>query len=269
MKSTGILVICLCLGIFSSCQTQDCKETTTSKEKLSQQLEGAVLWYQQAAEMRLSYYQSYAYAKLILDKNLESLNADQKPAVVLDIDETVLDNSPYEGYLIENGDTYGSETWKEWTTKAQAEVLPGAKDFISYAQDKGVEVFYISNRTVSELSATIENLRLKSLPNADSAHVLLKEETSDKTARRNKVRESHQIIVFVGDNLTDYHELYADRDDAMGKDLVDQNLEELLSNFVMLPNPMYGEWEAAIYKNDFRQADSTKLKLRRQSLKSY
>jgi len=268
MKSIGISAICA-LIILSGCQKQDCTDTKTSKEQLSQQLEGAVLWYQQAAEMRLSYYQAYAYAKVILDKNLASLNADQKPAVVLDIDETVLDNSPYEGYLIENGETYGSKTWKEWTSMAKAEVLPGVKDFISYAQSKGVEVYYISNRTVDMLNSTIDNLKTEGLPNADSTHVLLKEETSDKTIRRNKVRETHQIIVFVGDNLTDYHELYADRDAGMGKDLVDQNLAELLNNFVMLPNPMYGEWEAAIYKNDFNQADSTKLKLRRQSLKSY
>lgn len=268
MKTIGVIVIGFFLFASTSCQKQECADVSP-QQQLSQQLEGAVLWYQHAAEMRLSYYQAYAYAKILLDRNLSALGDGEKAAVVLDIDETVLDNSPYEGYLIKNDQTYGSETWKDWTGKATAEVLPGAKDFIAYAQSKGVEVFYISNRSVKELQPTIENLKLKGLPNADSTHVLLKEETSDKTERRNKVRATHDIIVFVGDNLTDYQELYADRDQDMGKALVDQNLEELLANFVMLPNPMYGEWEAAIYNNDFRQPDTTKLSLRRQVLKAY
>lgn len=236
---------------------------------LSEELGGAVLWYQNSAEMRLSYYQAYNYGKHLLKAKLDTLKTKKPKAVVLDLDESVLDNSPYEGMLIQKGLTYSYATWAEWTSKASAELLPGSQDFLNFADSTGVEIFYISNRTVSELGPTLENLNRYNLPNADSTHVLLKEDSSDKTPRRNLVKENYEIILFLGDNLTDYSQIFADRDEKMAKDLVDQNKQELLNNFVMFPNPMYGEWESAIYKNDWSIADSTKLRLRRESITGY
>lgn len=239
------------------------------RRDLSEELSGAVIWYQNSAEMRMSYYQAYNHGKLLLKSKLASADSKQPKAVVLDLDETVLDNSPYEGMLIQKGITFSSNTWKEWVAMGSAELLPGAQDFLNFADSAGVEIFYISNRTVDGLGSTLENLNRYNLPNADSAHVLLKEDTSDKTARRNIVNENYEIILFLGDNLTDYSQMYADRNEKMAKDLVDENKMELLNNFVMFPNPMYGEWESAIYRNDWSIADSTKLRMRRESVTGY
>lgn len=244
-----------------SCSTQK-QANRTAEDQLSEQLVTSVLWFQQSAEMVASYLQAYQYGKLILTGKLDTLNAQLPPAVVLDIDETVLDNSPYEVYLIGKGELYQPSTWKEWTDQARAKALPGALDFVNFAKEKGVEVFYISNRKVNELDATVRNLKAHNFPFADNEHVLLKESTSDKTARREKVAENYNIILFLGDNLTDYSELYADRGSDMGKQLIYKNLEDLLYNFVMLPNPMYGEWEKAIYDNDFSISTEEKLKKR-------
>lgn len=239
------------------------------RKDLSEELSGAVLWYQNSAEMRASYLQAYNYGKILLKNKLDTSKSEQPMAVVLDLDETVLDNSPYEAMLIQKGLTFSSSTWNEWTTMATAELLPGAQDFLNFADSTGVEVFYISNRTVSVLGPTLENLSRFNLPNADSAHVLLKQDTSDKTPRRNIVKENYDIVLFLGDNLTDFSQIYADRNEQMAKDLVDENKTELLNNFVMFPNPMYGEWESAIYKNDWSIADSTKLRMRRESITGY
>ncbi len=252
----GLILITSCTKVVHS------QETNLAKEEISKQLGGAVLWYQQSAEMRMAYYQAYEYAKLILREKLENTRNSKPPAVVLDIDETVLDNSPYESYLIDNGDTYSSSTWKKWTDQARASALPGALDFVNYAKSRGVEVFYISNRKVAALEPTLKNLRQENFPNALEKFVLLKEKTSDKTNRRQKVNETHNVMVYIGDNLTDYSEDFANRNKDMGKDLVDKRLSELLSSFVMLPNPMYGEWEKAIYGNDFSISNDEKLKRR-------
>jgi 5'-nucleotidase (lipoprotein e(P4) family) len=245
---------------------------TTSTEpnaqvELSKQLVGSVLWYQNSAEMRLAYYQSYRYARLLLDEKLANNSNDKPSAVVLDIDETVLDNSPYEAMLIDKGETYKSSSWKEWTDLARAEALPGALAFTKYAKSKGVEVIYISNRKVAELAATLKNLKEEQFPNAEEKFVLLNSTTSDKTERRSKVMETYNVLVYIGDNLTDFSEEYAQRGADMGKNLIDENLDKLLSGFVMLPNPMYGEWEKAIYNNNYGLSDEIKLKMRKEALK--
>jgi 5'-nucleotidase (lipoprotein e(P4) family) len=258
----------LLLIIASACSAQIQTQSTESsaEEEISKQLGNAVLWYQRSAEMRLAYYQAYQYGKLLLDNKLANSRNSKPPAVVLDIDETVLDNSPYEAWLIDNGETYKTESWKKWTSEARAAALPGALEFVTYAKSRGVEVFYISNRTVQELDATLKNLKGKNFPNASDAFVMLKTSASDKTERREKVLETHNVMVYLGDNLTDFSEEFADRESDMGFNLVDNKKDILLNNFVMLPNPMYGEWEGAIYDNNYGLSDEIKLKKRKEAL---
>ena len=248
---------------FAAASCTASKQTTSTAEKLfSQQLVTSVLWYQQSAEMVASYLQAYEYGKLVLAAKMDTISSAQPLAVVLDIDETVLDNSPYEVELIKKGLAYESFTWKAWTDQARAKALPGALDFVNFAKGKGIEVFYISNRKENELQATIQNLQTLGFPNADTDHVYLRGSTSDKTARREQVSEKYNIILFVGDNLTDYSELYANRGEDLGKAAVIKNKGDLLHNFIMLPNPMYGEWESAIYGNDNSISTQEKLKKR-------
>lgn len=233
-----------------------------AEAQLSQQQMGGLLWYQQSAEMVAAYHQAYKYGEMLLDAKLDTVSREKPLAVVLDIDETILDNSPYQSQLVEAGKTYESSTWKIWTDEARAKVLPGALDFVNFARKNGVEVFYISNRKTDEINSTINNLRQHHFPNADTVHVLLRSTTSDKTERRESVGANHKILLFVGDNLTDYSEMFGNRDEKLGKDLVEENKTELLQNFVILPNPMYGEWEKAIYDNNLGMSTEEKLKKR-------
>lgn len=271
LRKYYILFIASSLLVACAAENKTSKVVSTSssvsaEKQMSQQLVTSVLWYQKSAEMVASYLQAYKYAEMLVDSKLKTIRSKLPLAVVLDIDETVLDNSPYEAQLIEKGKTYEPTTWKIWTDEARAKALPGALDFVNFAKEKGIEIFYISNRKTDELDATIENLKKYRFPYADTKHVILKSSTSDKTARREKVSSTHTILVYVGDNLTDYSELYADRGSDMGKELVMKNKNELLYNFVILPNPMYGEWEGAIYGNDYGISNETKLQKRLQIL---
>lgn len=248
-------------GLMISCK-KEVPEATNHNKQLADQLVMATVWFQQSAEMEASYLQAYEWAKFLIDQKLDTLKKGSKTGVILDIDETVLDNSPYEVQLIRNGGQYGSATWKAWTDQARARALPGALDFVKYAQSKGVEVFYISNRREIELEATLKNLDSLDFPNADTTHVLLMKDTGDKTARRAKVNKQVQVILYVGDNLTDYSEAFADREADLGKNAIHSTKSKWLYEFVMLPNPMYGEWEKAVYDNDYRLPDSVKVQRR-------
>ncbi len=260
------VALLLCFSLLHACQTTVKEKEVDYKKPLSDQLGNAVLWYQQSAEMQASYLQAYKNAKLLLATKLDTVTTDLKLAVVVDIDETILDNSPYEARLLVMGVTYESANWKAWCEEANANALPGALDFLNYAHSNGVEIFYISNRKIEVLHATIRNLQKIGAPQSDSSHVMLRTTTSDKTLRRDAVKAKCEVLIYVGDNLTDYDEVYAERKQDLGKLLVSKNQKDLFNNFVMLPNPMYGEWEAALYENDFSLADSLKLVKRREAL---
>ncbi len=253
--------------LFNACQ-QISKETPISaEEKLSMQLGNATVWFQQSAEMEASFLQAYDKGKMLLKIKMDTLSkSDLKPAVVLDLDETVLDNSPYEARLFLDGENYGSESWENWCKEAKAEALPGAIDFLNFADSLGLKIFYISNRKIGVFEPTLKNLKTLKLPQSEKEHLLLQTTKSDKTERREMVKADHQILLYVGDNLTDYDQRFAERDSTLGKDLVEKHQKELLQNFIMLPNPMYGEWESAIYENDFSKTAAEKLELRRKAL---
>lgn len=226
----------------------------------------ATLWYQHSAEMQVVYWQSYARAKHLLLQNMEKASQDKPKAVVLDIDETVLDNSPFEAKLIQTHDQYTSDLWAAWVNTVKAKPLPGALDFLHFARKLGVDIYYISNRSDKLKAPTLENLKKFDFPQATPDHVLLKTDTGDKTARREKVLESHDVVLYVGDNLTDYSQVFADRGADYGQAAIEAHKAELLQHFIMLPNPMYGEWEKAIYDNNYGLSTQQKIEHKMKAL---
>ena len=117
----------------------------------------AVLWYQSSPEMQALYLQGFNMAKT----NLVSFVKDQtdKPkVVVVDIDETMLDNSPFEGRLIHTGKSFKPEIWKEWSDKAKAKALPGAVELTRLAKYLDVRANHMSKRDISENACTLKNL---------------------------------------------------------------------------------------------------------------
>ncbi len=266
MRKTLLLNI-IAFALFS-CQTSKVVPYTDAEKELSNQLGQATLWFQKSAEMEVEFLQAYGLGKMLLRQKMDTFNSiGKKPAVILDLDETVMDNSPYQARLFLNGETYNSVSWNAWCNEGIADALPGALDFLKFAEALDVEIFYISNRKSEVLESTIENLKKIGVPNADTDHVLLRTAGRDKTDRRNIVKAQYEVLLYVGDNLTDYSEDYAERSgNNLGKGLVNKHRKELLYNFIMLPNPMYGDWESAIYNYDFSLSDEEKIRLRREIL---
>jgi len=206
----------------------------------------SAFWTQLAAETEALYIQGYNLAS----ERIRSYDPEQEtlpPAVVLDIDETVLDNSPFTVYRAKEGLTYSEDLWNEWCERREAGILPGVLAFTRLADSLGIEVFYISNRLESVLGATIDNMLRYGLPNSDSAHILLKTAGSSKDVRRAKVRESYYIILLIGDNLGDFDGIFDDRSLEYGKEAVREHASDFGTRYIILPNTMYGNWERAAF----------------------
>ncbi|MBK8499755.1 MAG: 5'-nucleotidase, lipoprotein e(P4) family [Flavobacteriales bacterium] len=224
---------------------------------LSQQGADAVLWQNTSAEAYWLYRQSYEYASWKLESKLsdiedekqmvDSLEWDRRPlAVIVDIDETVLDNSLYQVNAIRQGRTFDQNDWREWTDRATAKASPGAVEFLQEAASDGCEVFYITNRDVREEASTLKNLGDLGFPFADASHLLLMDGSSDKTDRRARVASTHRVLLLVGDQLRDFDERFKDRTANHGRGVVDAMSDSLSEHFILLPNPMYGTWRDAI-----------------------
>jgi len=227
----------------------------------------AVLWQQTSGEYRALAFQAYNFARLSLKEALWE-QANGKPnCVIVDADETVLDNSSFQGYEIKKGVSFVPSDWTVWTAMAAADTVPGALSFLKFAAAKKVEVFYVTNRDEADRAGTLKNLQKFGFPNADDAHLLLKGHTSDKEPRRQKILEKYNILLLCGDNLSDFSNVFY-REGKDTKQQVDAVQQLFGTKFIVLPNPMYGDWEKPLYTGDkLNEADKAKQRLQR--LKSF
>ena len=236
-------------------------------------IEGAVLWQQTSGERRALSYQAFTLARMMLDRDLRINRRNQKPrALIVDLDETVLDNSRYEGMLLKNRVNYNQKDWTEWINRAEAEAVPGAVEFLRYAASRGVRVFYITNRNDIQKVGTATNLKKLGFPNVNDQTLLVQTDpkTSSKEDRRNSVKKNFRIVLLMGDDLNDFSDVFENGktvDDRAA--LADRYKAEFGERFILLPNPMYGNWESAIYGYNFKLSEAEKAEKRRSLLKSY
>jgi len=229
----------------------------------------SVLWFQRSAEMRALFYQAFNLARVRLDQDRAAIKKESKRAVVVDIDETLLDNSPHMGKLIADNEIF-PYAWTDWVNRAEAEPLPGAVEFLTYAVSMGYDIFYVSNRSAkTETEGTIENLRKKRFPQVSSDHIMLKEEQSSKEERRRTIEKTHEIVLFIGDNLNDLDSVFEKKSVADRSVEVDRAKDKFGSKFIVLPNPMYGDWESAIYEYRRGLSDEEKSAGRKMFLKLF
>ncbi|MCK0131678.1 5'-nucleotidase, lipoprotein e(P4) family [Flavobacteriaceae bacterium F08102] len=269
MKKITILFI-LGLTIIIGCKSQ---KNIHAKNKIDQveYSVGAVLWQQSSAEYRALCYQAFNLAKLQLDKALKDWEHVNKPkAIITDIDETVLDNSPYSGKQIVLNEEFTEARWTNWVERKEAKSVPGALDFLTYANQRGVAIFYISNRSVSHTDATLANMKALGFPNADKAHLLLMDKSSGKEMRRAKVQASHQILLLLGDNLSDFDDVFENSGTESRHKSADQLQLAFGTKFIVLPNPMYGDWEInGIYEGNYQLNAQEKKAMRLKKVKHY
>jgi 5'-nucleotidase (lipoprotein e(P4) family) len=218
----------------------------------------ASLWQQRSAEYKALCFQAYNVAKLRLDEALK--NPGNKPlAVVTDIDETVLDNSPYDVMRATKNEEYSLATWKAWTAKAVADTVPGAPAFFKYAASKGVAVFYITNRDEDERTATVKNLQLYGMPNTDDSHVFLRQTVSSKETRRQQVLKNYNVVLLCGDNLPDFDMLYDNKPAEPNRLAITEQLKkEFGSKYIVIPNVSYGDFEGALFNYNYKLTGAQK-----------
>lgn len=217
------------------------------------------LWIQTSAEYESLARQAYRLAALRLDAlrqdPLWSADLVQRaggdyghlpPAIVLDVDETVLDNSPFQARMIlENVSNYDPKRWKKWVEERHANEVAGALEFVNLAKGQGIEIFYITNRSKDLENATVANLRSRGFP-ASKDTVLLRGERPDwdgmKVQRRAVVSHSHRILMLVGDDYNDFTPMKG-KPFAERKAIAYDHKSELGRGWILLPNPVYGSWD--------------------------
>lgn len=235
----------------------------------------AVAWTQTAVERDLITRQTYRMAAVELalalaDTSWEALPRGErksavadpkKTAVIVDVDETVLDNSPYQARLVVNGESYNEFTWAQWCREEKAAAVPGALAFTRLAASKGVTVFYLTNRASDLAESTLSNLRKLDFPIANAEEVFLglgtlvsgcEQNGSEKGCRRELISRKYRVLIQVGDQLGDFVDEVAntpqDRVQAVA-----EYLDWIGQRWFVLPNPTYGHWEPALFNNDWSQ----------------
>ena len=237
----------------------------------------SVLYQQTAAERLAGSLQTFRSAKQALDNALTDPSwsalpgqdiQGKKPAIIVDVDETVLDNTAYEARMILDGTKY-PDGWISWGKEASATEVPGAKDFLNYAAAKGVTIFYITNRVVELKEATQNNLTKLGIPwDQTKETILMRGENnwgSDKGSRRALVAQEYRVLLMAGDNLGDFVDA---KDNNLSpqqrKAIVEEYADYWGEKWFMLQNIAYGDWEGALYNFDYSlspdEVHNTRLK---------
>lgn len=223
------------------------------------ELLNGVLWVQTSSEFWAQTTAAYYGAQVALEQamNQKSWSAaleqsagfeNLPPAVILDLDETVLDNAPAQGQTVLDRTVYQSDMWSAWVEKMAATAIPGALPFLSLAEKRGVKTFFITNRTAAEQSATLKNLAALGIAASDDTVLCSGENgwTSDKTARRALVAKSHRVLLLVGDDMNDFVST-AKLTPVERMALAKTHADRWGKSWIVLPNPLYGSWERALF----------------------
>ncbi|HMR45740.1 MAG TPA: 5'-nucleotidase, lipoprotein e(P4) family [Bacteroidia bacterium] len=262
----------LVLIVFYSCTTQKKINSTNAGNCNSLTADGRLFtsaYQQYAGEYKALCIQAYNIAALRLDQILNDSNSTKPKAIITDIDETILDNSPYSVHRALYNLDYEPKTWGEWIAMANADTMPGALPFFKYAASKNVEVFYLSNRAESDRSGTLRNIVKYGFPFADNNHLILKTESSSKEGRRKKLAENYDIVLLIGDNLADFSDLFDRKTTEERNENVQRAAGEFGKKFIVLPNANYGDWEGAFYQYNYKRPPAEKDSIIKSILKNY
>ncbi len=257
-----ILAVCT-LVLVSACATQP--PAHNPEEDLG------MFWVKHAAEYAAISRQVYATATrdlpgLIEDKSFTALpgqtDAEDLPtAVVLDIDETVINNVDFQINFERPFENYKLEFWDRDHT---AQPVPGVVEFVRAARDAGVTVFFLTNRPCEQYEGedevcpqkqtVIKGLADLGIP-AEPAFVSLADEqpewNREKLVRREHIGEDYRIIMVIGDDLGDFvpcarKKVVAPCTEpgtrASRAAALDTYAEYWGNGWYILPNPMHGSW---------------------------
>ena len=269
MRSMWLYVVSLALLSFA---LASCGSSSLDKQQreaqLSQQLTQAVLWHQNAGEREALCHQAFNLATLRVDQYLSNDDKKENPIVIVDIDETIVDNSPFQAQAVKSDFMYPNY-WHEWVETASAEALPGAVDFLNYASDNGIGVYYISNRSEKNREATLKNLKNLGFPKVEDEKLFLKKKHAVKDSLRKELSANNEIVLLIGDNLDDFSNVFKHQSVDKRLGAVDSLKALFGDKFIVTPNAMYGDWEGAIYSFEYAKSQEEKNKIRKAHLKGF
>ena len=266
VASTLALLLCACAAAPKPVAAPAVPPPAASVAVRTHESLNANLWQQTAVEYDASAAQAYRAARAALDRALADVTwtaaLEQKagfgglpPAIILDVDETVLDNSAYNARRIAAGGRYTRETWHAWCEERAATPIAGAVELTQYAASRGVTVFYVTNRESVVHAATKDNLRRVGFPLRDDRETLftrgLKPEwdSSDKGPRRAVVAAEYRVLLLIGDDFNDF--LSGAKTSRGERDrLATEHSVRWGESWIILPNPVYGSWEDAVLGNE-------------------
>jgi 5'-nucleotidase (lipoprotein e(P4) family) len=257
----SVTMLVLCTVLFGC--------TKSEKESDSHEMLNAALWRQSSAEYPAIARQTYRLARMNLDQALadpqwtaaleQAGNATGlPPAIIADLDETILDDTSYEVRIIRWLGSYSPESFADWCRDVNAPAIPGTREFLDYAVAHGVTVFYYSARRESLRECTTRNLRYLQLPFPDESKLLLAD-GKDKADYRAGIAEQYRILLLLGDNLEDF--VSGSRaDPSIRSELAKRYAQRWGREWIVFPNPMYGHWEAAPYGYNYQLPRTEQLR---------
>ena len=265
-RLVGPLMLLAGIGM-AGCATTDGPDTLPAHDNAD-----AVVWMQTSAEYAAVTTSIYAAAREALEKIAEAEpGRTRQMAIVLDVDETVLDNGRYQGQLVLDDSGYDSETWDDWIALRTASAVPGVVEFIGTAQALGFHVAFITNRSCRarpntpdncpQLQDTESNLQSVGIDTASTTLFLRGDGptdrcrsflsaaervegkwSSDKTSRRACIVLDYDIVMLFGDQLGDFAEIGDSQQGVSGRDIAATYPDRWGKTWFMLPNPTYGSW---------------------------
>lgn len=245
----------------------------------------AVLWTQRSVEYKANALTVFALARIRLDEALADKSwtaapAEQTgnyqalpPAVILDIDETLLDNSKYQVWMMKSEQSFSTKTWNEFCAAQISTAIPGALEFVKYADSKGVKIFYITNRAAETEKDTRENMQKLGFPLGGNVDTFLMQNEKPewggaKSTRRAVVTKDYRVLLNIGDNFGDFDDRYRSNETDRLK-AYEADMPYWGKQWLMLANPTYGSFDTAPYGHDFKKSREEQRKAKRDVLESW
>lgn len=214
------------------------------------QYEMGLRYQQQSAEIMALQLQTYKFAQQQLNENLTQRETNRKSAIIIDLDETVLDNTPLLVKDLKKCHDYTEwDTWGDWEKNGEPSLIPGAKDFLNFVNNQHITIFYVSDRSQENKQATINTLNRLGLPQVNSDHVLLANKS--KQLRREDISHQFQVIMLLGDSLADFAaEFKTKKPTSEQRKLVEQQRQKFGTQWIIMPNSSYGSWSHSKLKSE-------------------
>lgn len=237
--------------------------------QLQQQAVMGVNWIQESGEYQALAHQAFNAAKVAFDN--AKVAKGKKKAVVVDLDETMVDNSAYAGWQIKNNHPFDGESWTRWVNARQTPAIPGAVEFNNYVNSHKGTMFYVSNRKDDvEKVATIDDMKAAGFNGVNEQTLYLKKDKSNKSARFEEIeKQGYEIVVYIGDNLNDFGDATYKKSNAERREFVKANQAKFGKTFIVLPNPNYGDWESGMAKDYYKGDAQSRVNIRMNAIRAW